>query len=69
MKHPIRTSLLAALCCAVCLVLESAETAWPRAGLLISPEALAPLAKDFVIIDAREKKAFEESRIPGAVWN
>lgn len=47
----------------------AAQGNYPRAELLLEPAELAKpeRAKQFVIVDAREQKAYDESRIPGAV--
>lgn len=49
--------------------LMAAETAYPRAELLLEPADLAKpeTARQFVVLDARDQKAYDESRIPGAV--
>jgi thiosulfate/3-mercaptopyruvate sulfurtransferase len=41
---------------------------YPRKDLLVEPAALAETAKDFIVLDARPKKAFDEGRVPGARW-
>jgi thiosulfate/3-mercaptopyruvate sulfurtransferase len=43
---------------------------YPRAELLMEPTALAKagVAAQFVVLDARPKKAFTVNRIPGACW-
>lgn len=47
-----------------------AEKGYVRPQLLVEPAALATpeAAKPFVILDARDRKAFDHSRVPGAVW-
>ncbi|MGA2067307.1 MAG: sulfurtransferase [Thermoguttaceae bacterium] len=49
--------------------LASAEE-YARPELLVEPAALAKpeVAKEFIVLDARPKKAFAESRVPGARW-
>ena len=45
-------------------------TAYPRAELLLEPSDLAKpeAGKQCIILDARPRKAFDASRIPGARW-
>ncbi len=46
------------------------DAAYPRPELLVEPAALAKpeSAKQFIVLDARARKAFDESRVPGARW-
>jgi len=49
---------------------KAAEPQYPRAELLLEPAELArpDVARQFVVLDARERKQYEAGRIPGAVW-
>jgi thiosulfate/3-mercaptopyruvate sulfurtransferase len=51
-------------------VVDDKQEAYPRAGLLVEPAALAKpgAAKEFRILDARAKDIYEQGHIPGAVW-
>jgi thiosulfate/3-mercaptopyruvate sulfurtransferase len=46
------------------------EHEYPRKDLLIEAAVLArpEIAKQFVVVDARERKSYDKARIPGAVW-
>ena len=48
----------------------AAETKYPHAEMLIEPSTLskAEIAKQFIILDAREQKLYDEGHVPGAVW-
>jgi len=48
----------------------AAENGYPRPDLLVEPQALSrpEVAGQFVILDARDRKSFDESRIPHARW-
>jgi thiosulfate/3-mercaptopyruvate sulfurtransferase len=47
----------------------AAETKYPHAEMLVEPNALAKaeIAKQFVILDAREQKLYDAGHVPGAV--
>jgi len=48
----------------------ASDTEYPRPDLLIEAAALSrsEVAGQFVVLDARERKEYDEGRIPGAVW-
>ena len=57
-----------------CLVLSPARAedepyGYPRAELLVEPSVLArpETARQFIVLDARSRAAFEEEHIPGAL--
>ncbi len=47
----------------------AAETKYPHAEMLIEPSTLSKveIAKQFIILDAREQKLYDEGHVPGAV--
>ncbi|MGA2618130.1 MAG: sulfurtransferase [Thermoguttaceae bacterium] len=53
-----------------CSALAADKTEYPRPELLLEPTALAKpeIGKQFVVLDARARKAFDENRVPGARW-
>jgi thiosulfate/3-mercaptopyruvate sulfurtransferase len=53
-----------------CSTLAADKTEYPRPELLLEPTALAKseVGKQFIVLDARAQKAFDESRVPGARW-
>jgi thiosulfate/3-mercaptopyruvate sulfurtransferase len=64
-----------AVCLAVAALLHRSALAadtkeYSRPELLVEPAALAKpeLAKQFVVLDARDQKAFRKNRIPAARW-
>ena len=64
-------SFLFAALAVVCVPAFAAdEAAYPRPELLLEPAVLAKpeTGKQFIVLDARPRKAFEESRVPGARW-
>lgn len=69
MKTILLLSLLAGLL-AVVSPSQAADDCYARPEMLIEPADLARLetAKDVVVLDARERKAFDENHIPGARW-
>lgn len=54
----------------VASLVSGADGPYPRGELLIEPAALAKseVAGEFVVLDARPRKAYDEGRIPNAVW-
>lgn len=48
----------------------ASETKYPHAELLIEPATLskAEIAKQFIVLDVRDKKQYAAGRVPGAVW-
>ena len=64
-RFGLTLALLSALGCQV----MASENQYPRGELLIEPTELAKpeIAKQFIVLDARARKAYEEGRIPGAV--
>ncbi len=60
-------AFFAVVCCSAAAA-DKAE--YPRPELLLEPAALAKpeTAGQFVVLDARARKAFDENRIPGARW-
>jgi thiosulfate/3-mercaptopyruvate sulfurtransferase len=48
----------------------ASEDEYPSKDLLIEAAVLADpvIAKQFVVVDARERKSYDKARIPGAVW-
>ncbi len=59
-------------CALVCVGERSmaSDSEYPRPDLLIDPAALSrpETARQFVVLDARQRKDYDEGRIPGAVW-
>ena len=56
---------------AVSLLLSAyvgAQSAYPRAQLLIEAKDLQAAAGKYVVLDARSKKQYAEGHIPGAIW-
>jgi hypothetical protein len=53
-----------------CSTLAADKTEYPRPELLLEPTALAKseVGKQFIVLDARAQKAFDESRVPVARW-
>ncbi len=70
----MKVSWLSALWCAAMMVspapIRCAETAYPRADLLVETSQLArpEVAKQFVVLDVRTEAAFKKGHIPGARW-
>ena len=54
---------------AVCTACASGDE-YARPNLLIEPSQLAKpqIARQFTILDARKKEAYDEEHIPGARW-
>jgi thiosulfate/3-mercaptopyruvate sulfurtransferase len=52
------------------VALAADTTGYPRPELLLEPADLAKpkVAGQFVVLDARNRKAFDEGRLPGARW-
>jgi thiosulfate/3-mercaptopyruvate sulfurtransferase len=52
------------------LVLIAQEARYARPTLLMEPSDLAmpDVAKDFIVLDARRRSAYDESHVPGAFW-
>ena len=48
----------------------ASETSYPHAEMLIEPGVLAKAenGKQFVVLDARDRKQYDDSRVPGALW-
>jgi thiosulfate/3-mercaptopyruvate sulfurtransferase len=48
----------------------ASPTDYPNASMLIEPSALAKkeIAQQFIVLDARERKLYEQGHIPGALW-
>ncbi|MCE9546729.1 MAG: sulfurtransferase [Planctomycetia bacterium] len=68
MRH-FRYLVIAIVCCAP-LTLQAADAVYPKAELLIEPAELAKpdVAAKVVILDARERKKFDQSHVPHARW-
>jgi thiosulfate/3-mercaptopyruvate sulfurtransferase len=74
----VRLGLFLSLIAALGNQALAAEEKYPRGGLLVEPSRLAdeikikrPIASPFgpsIILDARERKQYDEGRIPGAIW-
>src|SRR5687767_3604184 len=49
---------------------DGGAPAYPRPDLLVEPSDLAKadVAKGFVILDARERKKYDQGHVPGARW-
>jgi thiosulfate/3-mercaptopyruvate sulfurtransferase len=64
----MKTVLLLTVLLSAAVATQAADEVYPRADLLIEPAALgrADVAKGLVVLDARDQKAFDEKRIPGA---
>jgi thiosulfate/3-mercaptopyruvate sulfurtransferase len=65
-----RAILFAAFAVLPSLALAADTTGYPRPELLLEPAALAKpdVARQFVVLDARNRKAFDAGRVPGARW-
>jgi thiosulfate/3-mercaptopyruvate sulfurtransferase len=65
-----RITFFALLALASCSERVAEKTEYPRPELLLEPTALAKpeIAKQFIVLDARSQKAFDESRVAGARW-
>lgn len=48
----------------------AAEETYPRSGLLVEAVTLSnpEAARQFAVLDARERRQYDEGRVPGAVW-
>lgn len=68
MKAILILSLPLSILLTVVTPVPAADEGYPRADLLVEPVSLSRpnAAKEFVVLDAREQKAFDEKRIPGA---
>ena len=65
----MKTRLALAVCLAACnFVVSSNADDYAHPEMLLEPESLSNHLGDFVILDARAKEAFDESRVPGARW-
>jgi thiosulfate/3-mercaptopyruvate sulfurtransferase len=62
--------LLIVLAVAGCSRTAANKPEYPRPELLLEPTALIKpeIGKQFVVLDARAKKDFDETRVPGARW-
>ena len=67
----MRLALFFAVLALACRSAPAAEKMkYPRPELLLAPTALAKpeVGKQFIILDARAKNAFDENRVPAARW-